>query len=161
MKTDKEIFIQNFDEFTAALPDDINITTVWHDLRRRGNKMIRNNRRFGEILIRREIKRNSWPINIDGQSYNNAAKAAKSLGIDLHVVRHRLISPNFPTWVDRRIAKRINGSQLDHYGRLPLIVIINNIEYPSITAASKVLGMSSGSVYHRLHSILHPEWNIK
>ena len=161
MKTDKEIFIRNFAEYSATLGDNIDMKTVWNELSVRGNKMIRNNRRFGEVLIRRELKKSTFPINIDGVEYNNSSRAAKAHNLDRHIVNHRLVSPYFPTWVDSRVKKRVNGTQEDHFGRKSLIVIINNTEYPSITTAGKALGMSVGAVYHRLHSPHYPEWNIK
>lgn len=160
MKTDKEIFIENFNDFCKDLPDELDISLVWFQLRKRGNSLIRNNRRFGEANAKRAYRLSQYPISVDGVAYRNIPAVVDATGFERHTIRNRLSSPGFPTWIDSRRKKRVNGTQNYHYGKKALRVNINGVAYDSITQASTALNMSVGSVYHRLHSEAYPDWKI-
>lgn len=102
---------------------------------------------------------NPWmiPCTCEGRDFASINDAAEYFGIRNTAVANRLKSHYWPEWTSSRIPKTI---QVRARKTQPLKCTIEGQNYESIAEAARALNLSTGSVFHRLHSNKHPEWKV-
>ena len=107
--------------------------------------------------IRYTPKNLSISCTINGIEYKSLANGAKDLGITSNVLKNRLRSPNFPDYISEHHPKRPRGST----ERKTHSCTIGGIEYESLSAAAKGLGISLSTLKNRLLSPNFPDYASK
>ncbi len=96
------------------------------------------------------------PVIIRGQSYETISAAAQATGESFKIISTRCLSPNYPDYV------RLDGRQVQKLSapKVGQPVVINSVEYRSISEAAKSLGLSDGAVIYRCRSTVWTEWKF-
>ena len=102
-------------------------------------------------------------VVVDGVEYPSLERAAKALHLPPYILSLRLSSPDFPTYQRKWVSDDV---EYDHLSGRPspssfVPVVIDGINYPSITAAAAKLGVSYEAVRYRLSSPDYPNYRRK
>ena len=92
-----------------------------------------------------------YPCTVDGVEYKSEYAAAKALGINVSSLRARLLSSSYPEYNSRYYQKK-------NRRKFFISCRIDGVQYPSISAASKELGMSGHALKRRLASFDYPDY---
>lgn len=106
----------------------------------------------------KKINKYAYPCKCEGVQFKSIIEAGTFFNMHPNVVANRLRSEYWPEWVAASVEKTVTMREKKTEAKP---VIIDGVEYASITEASKSLGTSVGSVFHKIHSTKYPEWKIK
>ena len=96
------------------------------------------------------------PCTIDGIDYESERTAMRILGIGIRQIRNRLQSPDYPGYVSKRRVKRRDDKKGGDKADAPCSV--DGVEYESVKAAAKDLGISTSGLKYRLRSRSFPNY---
>ena len=100
------------------------------------------------------MSRKGHPCTVNGIGHESEFAAAKTLGISLSSLRHRLHSPRFPEYISKHRPKVASKTK-----KQPCTV--SGVEYESETVAARVLGVHRIVLRTRLRSSNYPEYTSR